>query len=51
MYRSQQRGRNSTIDTQDMEGKIRKKYGRLAPFLDEKLRRLMAASEVVLLLW
>ncbi len=45
MYRSQQRGRHSTIDTQDMEGKIRKKYGRLAPFLDEKLRRLMAASE------
>ena len=28
-----------------MEDKIRKKYGRLAPFLDEKLRRLMAASE------
>ena len=45
MYRSQQRGRHSTIDTQDMEDKIRKKYGRLAPFLDEKLRRLMAASE------
>ena len=45
MYGSQQRGRHSTIDTQYMEDKIRKKYGRLAPFFNEKLRRLMAASE------
>ncbi len=45
MYGSQQRGRHSTINTQDMEGTIRKKHGRLAPFFNEKLRRLMAASE------